>query len=177
MGGPAAVHDQHRARHVAGGVGSQVESGALDLLELAPAFECDLLVDDPDGMLGVPVRDVHLGEERPRRDRIDRHAVSGPLQGQAAGQLDDGALRRGVGGAIGRRHQTERRCDVDDAAMARRLQVGRRRPTHRPRTGHVDGEGVLEVGLGQILDRSPDVDAGVVDQDVEATQLGGDRRH
>jgi hypothetical protein len=61
---------------------------------------------------------VERGAERARGERVDRDPGSGELDGEAAGELDDGALARGVAGPGRSADQAERTGKSKDAAIS-----------------------------------------------------------
>ena len=115
-----------------------------------------------------------VGVDPARQHRVDLDVVGRPGHRAGARELHDAALAGGVGrreaGAEDRHH----RADIDDLAAARRLH------------GRVDRlraqEGAGEVGLDhavpfreiELVRRLADVDAGIVDENVDAAELAAD---
>ena len=78
----------------------------------------------------------------------------------------DRALGPGVDGRVRRRQAGDRGTDIDDAAaFGEMLRRGLRR---QQRPQHVDVEDLVELRLGDRLERREFVDAGIVDENVEA---------
>lgn len=68
----------------------------------------------------IQQRGVHLGLDVPGRDGIHRDPLSGPLVGEALGELADGALGRGIGRDGEAALEGEQRGKVDDGPPAPR---------------------------------------------------------
>ena len=91
------------------------------------------------------------------------------LLGEHAGDGIDRALGAGVDRAVRRRHAADDGADVDDAgAFAEVLDRGLR---GEQEAEDVDVEHLVEVFFGDGLDGRELVDAGVVDEDVEAAEV------
>ncbi len=117
----------------------------------------------------------HAGERR-GRDEVGRDAVRASGGRETASESDDRRLRRGVGEVVGQ-PEDPGRGRHDDAAVALFDEVGPRCARRVERSADVHGEmprEVVGVGLGE--PRPPD-DAGVVDQDVEASEALDRRVH
>src|SRR5581483_11426860 len=65
------------------------------------------------------------------------------------------------------------RGDVDDAPPVADAHAGKYGLRAQESRLEVDGEGAVEVGLGQVVDAAADGDAGVVDENVYGSQLAG----
>ena len=86
-----------------------------------------------------------------------------------AGDGIDCALGGGVDRAVRRRNAADDRADVDDAAAFAEVLDGGLGGEQKAE--HVDVEDLVVVLFGDGFDRRELVDAGVVDQDVEAAEL------
>jgi len=118
-------------------------------------------------------RFVARGECRPGGDGVDPHPARPVLRGPATGQLLVRGLGRGVHRGIRAADRGHPRTDVDDDPGAtfghRRGQLG----DEDVRSPDVDREHRVEVGVGELLGQGRRVDAGIVDQDVDAAAEGG----
>ena len=113
-------------------------------------------------------------------DGVDAHAVLAELDGERLGQAEHAVLRRGVGGRGRRAHVHEglHRADIDDAPLGL-AQLVEKRLRHVEDAVEVDADDVLPVlgddfGLGG--DGVAPRDAGIVDQDRNGPDFGGDLR-
>ncbi len=134
-------------------------------------------------LLGLRLRDVLrlcevgnllLDERRPneaRRDSVRRHAVLGELQRHRFREASEPVLGGHVGRLEGRGPQRMRRADVDDAPPLARLHAGHRRPHAVKGRGEVDGDDGVPLLDGKVLDGAHVLDAGVVDEDVDAAEI------
>ena len=109
----AAVDHQQLAGDVAGVVAGQEEDGPGHLFRLRRAAHRRVEAAD---VLAVGLR---AGGDPAGADGVDRHAVLGHVEGQAARHAE----HAGLGGAVGRLlrvgdHGAGDRADVDDAAVA-----------------------------------------------------------
>ena len=180
-GGPAAVDRQRRAGDRAAGLGAQedrerAELGNLDETLARLGGEDDLLdhlLARQAVRLGLLV-DLALDQGRAHIARADR--VAGDVQGRGLerhdlGQADHAMLGGDVGRLVGRGDQAVRRGDVDDPAPAP--------PAHARQGGvdrvvvgrEVDRQDRLPPGRRELLDRRHELDARVVDQDVERAEF------
>ena len=112
-----------------------------------------------------------VGVDPARQHGVGLDVVGGPGDRAGAGELHDAALARGVGrreaGAEDRHH----RADIDDLAAACRLHRGVDRLRAQERAGEVgldDAVPFLEI---ERVRRLADVDAGVVDENVDPAEF------
>ncbi len=114
-------------------------------------------------------------------DRVAGHPALRPLERGHLGQPDHAVLGRHVGRLEGRGDQPVRRGDVDDAPPATLLHGGQRGAGGVEGGGEVDGDDRVPLLRRELLDRRDVLDAGIVDQDVDAAELGAgaldQRRH
>ena len=115
-----------------------------------------------------------VGVDPARQHRVDLDVVGGPGAGAGARELHDAALARGIGrreaGAEDRHH----RADIDDLAAAGRLHRRIDRLRAQEGAGEVGLDHAVPLGDVERVRRLADVDAGVVDEDVDAAELAGD---
>ncbi len=130
-----------------------------------------------------PVVVDQLGRDRARLDQSDPHVAPGHLLAQRLAEGADPELGRVVDAAAGAGDAPGYRGDVDHVGDPARL-AGRRleQVGHRRVGGVEEAEQVDLDHLLPFVDRGVDHGAeqhhaGVVDQDVEPAQLGGDPRH
>ena len=146
---------------------------ARDVRRLADAAQRDAPHRRPVHGLDLQHRRRHGRPDEGRADGVDADAVAGPVDGEAAGQRGDGALRRGVGGLARQRDQRRLRGHEHDAAGAGRDHRALR-DGHRPveRALHVDGPQAVEVGLVDLLGRHVGADhAGAARQRRDGAEL------
>ena len=105
--------------------------------------------------------------------RISRRALDREL----AGELDDRALARRVGGLEREPDHARDRRGRDDRAAAAPAQRRDRRPAEQERAFHVHGLDAVPLLLARLHDRLPDDQAGVADEDVEAAEALLGQRH
>ena len=120
------------------------------------------------------VVDLLLDQRRPdiaRADGVAGDAGLGQLQGRDLGQADQAVLGGDVGRLEGRGDQAVRRGDVDDPAPAPRRHARDHRAHGVEGGREVDGQDLVPLGGREALDRRHVLDAGIVDQDVDRTQL------
>lgn len=178
--GVTAVHGDGDAGDVAGGGGGQEDGGGVQLALVAVA----LLGDHGPGVgleeVAVQGGAGQVGVEVAGADGVDGDAVLAPLGGQGAGEVDDAALGRVVGGAAGDlvAHQAVHGGDVDDApVLGGDHGLLRHGPGHPEGAEQVDVHLVGELRVGDVLGGGDGAGPGVVDQDVDAAQLLQHRVH
>ena len=168
-GDPAAVDGERLAGHVAGRVAGEEEEGAVELVGLTGAGHRAVAHHVAVGALVGEHQLGHLRGEPAGGERVDPHALAGPLHAELAGEVDDGAL----GGAVrrlldGRRpDQPEHGRQVDDGAGPALDHVATGQLAEQEQAGEVHVDDLAEAVDGLVLggDRRPD--AGVVDEHVE----------
>ena len=126
---------------------------------------------------------AHVGRNEARIDAIDAHAIAelARLHRPDPGQPVDGRLGRGIAGDARKRDGRRDGSDVDDrAALAGRpvrLHGAERMLHAERRADDIDVPHAAQILGFDIDDQRGDLDAGVVDEDVEAAQFGDRRRH
>lgn len=165
--------------------GALVATDADDLAGAihAVAREVDHRVGDQLRVEHVRI-DVHRLEDalghagvRHRGDGVDLHVGTAALEGQGLGEAHDAQLGAGVVGLTPVAEQPGGRGGVDDAPVAGLVHVlvGGVRHQHGADEVHVDDvDDLLRRHVGEVVVTD---DAGVVDHDVDATELGDDGVH
>ncbi|MDT4859713.1 hypothetical protein FQZ97_942350 [compost metagenome] len=121
----------------------------------------------------VAIGRVHVGVRGAGMHGIDRDAARPQIARQAAVEAGDGTLGQRVERSAGERGVLRHRAaDVDDAATVLHVAHGLLRGDEDP--GDIDGDHRLVVLELDLLDRATQRDAGVVHQDIQATE-GFDR--
>src|SRR5207249_5184073 len=95
-------------------------------------------------------------------------------------QIDHAALGGDISALQAQRHQTRDRGDVDDASRFLRAHQGGDDPADLVQTSDVHGENAIPFRTRILVDRHPmgqRVDAGVVDENVDAAELGDNLVH
>ena len=119
-----------------------------------------------------------VGHDRARRDGIDADSLRRRFPRQRAREPHDRRLRGGVGRRVHRALQAALRGHVDDAALSARHHRRVDRLGHEEHALEVHVDDPVELLLGEGLERLADVDAGIVEQDVDrpelARRLGGE---
>jgi hypothetical protein len=111
----------------------------------------------------------HPGGGGARRDRVDGDVSLGECGSQIAHHGRDGGLACRIQGVVmDRQAHTDRGAEHDPAAVGHR---GHRGLCEKQLSGHVGLKEEIEVGLGDRLQRSEVLDAGVADQQVQAAEL------
>ena len=132
---------------------------------------------------GVPGPEAFL--ERAHHARLDgrrRHGVHAHVRAEGertgARETDHGVLARDVGGDVRVARHARHRRQVHDRAAAAAAQHGARAAHAEEDAAHVDGEHAVENVERIALDRRHHaLDAGVVDEQVEAAELSLGARH
>src|SRR5580658_2314617 len=111
---PAAIHRQNSSGDVVARGGGQINSGACEILWLAPASGWDslenLAVPDGIGLQSFSVR----GRKVAGRDCVHLDVVSRPFIRESLRELCDSALRRGVSRNTNAALKAQKGSDVDD---------------------------------------------------------------
>src|SRR5581483_5522349 len=114
------------------------------------------------------VRSVSI---QPRQDRIGLDASGSPGAGASAGELDDAALARGISGREARPEDRHHRTDIDDLAATAALHGGMDRLAAQEGAGEIGVDHARPLVVLEQIRRLADVDAGIVDEDVDAAEF------
>ncbi len=163
----AAVDVDDLAADVVGGRRGEEHHGSHHVLRLAPAPRRRAPLHPAVELGIVHQRRVHLGGDVAGSDGVDGDALRRPFRRHRPGQHLDTALRRRVGGDGGPRQFAGQRTDVDDLAVAARHHPPRRLASDDEGRGEVHLDHPAPVGGLELEDRLAELDAGVVDQDVD----------
>ena len=112
-----------------------------------------------------------VGVDEAGKDGVDLNAVHRPGRGQRLGELYNPSLAGSVDRAERRSKDGQHRADVDDLAPAGALHGWVSRPGAEKGSGKVDLQHLGPLGQGQFLGSFADVHAGVVDQNVQPTEV------
>ena len=115
-----------------------------------------------------------VGVDPARQDGVGLDVVGGPGHRAGAGELHDAALAGGIGRREAGAEDRQHRADIDDLAAAGRLHgwVGCLRAHERAgEVGRNDAVPLLEF---ERVRRFSNIDAGIVDENVDAAELFGD---
>ena len=115
-----------------------------------------------------------VGVDPAGQHRVHLDVVLRPRGRAGAGKLHDAALARRVSGRKARREDRHHRTDIDDLAAARLLHVRIGGVRADERAGEVGIDHAVPFGDAERIRGLPDVDAGIVHQNVEATMPLGD---
>lgn len=120
----------------------------------------------------VTLDGIHVGICRARLDDIHRDSPLADITGQSFGEANKSGLAHRVERDARIRHTLgEIASDADDPAAGRHVSHrGLARQIHR---ADVNGEGAVDVLGRHVVDDSERVDARIVDEDVQPTQLVG----
>ena len=110
-------------------------------------------------------------EKGPRQHRIDCNAIRSPLQRQHAGHLPYSPFAGGIRRALWQGDDRKRGADVYDPTVPLRFQVTGRGSAEVPNSIDVCVHHSLKFFGLQLINRAADVDAGVVDQYVQAAEV------
>jgi hypothetical protein len=143
-----------------------------DIRRGAPPSGGDALEDLPVArFVGLQRRGV-VGGDVARRDRVDVDAFGRPLVGEQPCQPCDPALGSGIARHADPALEAQQRGDVDDLAAALCEHVPPGRLAQEEQALEVGVDHRVPVGLGELDRIGAADDAGVVDEDVEAAELG-----
>ena len=169
---PAAIDKQRLARNVAGVIGGKEGDGLSDVGRRSRASQRDLR-----DHLGKNVGVVHHPAGHRRVDQAGMNAVDADagwanLGGHVAREGFDGQLAGRIMRASGKDLSRLDGTDVHDGALA----ALRNQPPAEDLRGHpaalqVHVDHVLPLLVRQLQERDDGLDAGVVDQDVDGTEL------
>jgi hypothetical protein len=166
---PAAIHRDHLARDIGGVIRSEERDHRRDLLRCARAAERYGRQHRAQVVGVLPVALGHARLDHAWGDGVDQDTVGRELARELARELRDTRLGDRIGRGAGMADLAEHRGDVDDPPAGTREQ--------RQQVAG-DAQHGLEVGVDEAVDqrvvglgeRSRSADAGVVDQDVDATR-------
>ena len=112
---------------------------------------------------------VLLGREEAGHEDVDPHPVRRPLAGEVERQVVHGALRGRVGEDARQRHDAGHRAEIDDrAALAALDEILAEHLAAEEHALDVDAQDAVELLLADVEERRGGVDAGAVDDDVDA---------
>ena len=108
----------------------------------------------PPGRAGQSVAQRRVGVAR--ADAVGADPVGAVIDGERAGEVDDGRLGGGVGGRARPGDEAPARADRHDRPAAALAHGGDRGPAEAKRGGQVERERPVPVGVGRLLSRPPD---------------------
>jgi len=149
---PAAVDWKHRAGEVGGLRVGEQQRGAGEFRWRGPPAHRDFGVEEARDVRVVIDPVIERRAERSGSQRVNGDPRSRDFDGEAAGELDDRALARGISGAARGAHQAEGAGEREDAAVsgcAHRADGG---TAGEPGPHHVDLEAGAQVRDGQLVD-------------------------
>ena len=175
-----AVDDELFARDErAGLVAGEQQRCADELARLAESVHRRVRHDFGDA-LGLKNLPVLLGGKEARHQHVDAHAMRRPLARKVERQVVHGALGRRIREHARQRHDARHRPDVDDrSALAGLDEVFAEHLTPEEHALQVDADDAIELVFGDVEKRGRRVDAGAVDDDVDAAgalQDGAEQR-
>src|SRR5260221_8327187 len=160
------------------GTARQRRDGAADILAFAPARDRRQPVGDL-ALVTVPDVSSHLRADQSRPDLVDGDAVRRQTQREEARQHRDAGLGDAIFAAVYRGALGIDRGDVDDGS-APAPALARRRRDHLPsdplgekkRAAQIGADGAVPALRGHVQEVAPDrdLDAGIVDQAVDAAE-------
>ena len=123
-------------------------------------------------LFGDPLGDC--GADRARADAVHRDALAAEFDGERAGQAGDAALGRGIGAVRCGSAERLGGGDVNDSRTFRFAQIRQRGADDARMRGQHHGQRFRpRVLVSCIVDRGAQRQPGIVDDDVEATELRG----
>jgi hypothetical protein len=174
---PAAVDHEGGAGDEAGCLRGEEDDSAAQFRRVTPAAERDL---GQEGLIGggvVAEAAVERRVEGAGAERVDVDALVGPFEGHGARQLHQTAFGGVVGRPAGHGDEALDTAHVDDAAPAALDHLRRHGAADQERAGEVGGHHLLPFRLAELQRRLANVDAGVVDQDVDVAERGDGLLH
>jgi len=169
---PAAVDGQDRAGQVGGPWVCEQQGRAREFFGCGPATHRDLDVEEALHMRVVVDSRVERRTERPRGERVHRAACASKLDGEAASELDDGALAGRLPGTTGAAYEAEGAGQGENAAVPGIAHGPGRCAAGEPGSHHVDLQARAQIGGGQLVDGPPCLYARAGYQHVKPT-VGG----
>ena len=168
----AAIHTEDLAGDIAGLVAGEEGNGLGDILDGAESLDGN---DVLGGLLDGLREDVgHVRLNEPGGDAVGRDAFFADLAGDRLGQADESRLAGGVVGRSGLAHDAGDGADIDDAAEFVADHRSGRHARGREGRPQIHGDDLVKVVVVHLDHQLVAGDAGVVDQDVDATVLGGE---
>src|SRR5437762_10757401 len=178
---PAAV-DRHRcAADLRGGFGAQERGQHADLLgrrefqrRLLFAEELRLRLRAGELLARGEIVDLLLHERRQDKagaNRIARDARGRSFQRDDLGEAQHAMFRRDIGGLMRRSDQAVRRRDIHDAPPVPFLHLRQHRTDRVEHGGKIDRENRIPALDGKFVDWCRELNAGIVDEDVDAAEL------
>ena len=111
------------------------------------------------------------GEYVAGADGVGGDAVLGEFERDGLGQSGEAVLGRHVGGLVRRGDQRVRRGDIDDAPPAVLFHVGDREPAGVKGARQIDRQDRIPFVDRKFLDRRDVLNAGIVDEDIDAAEF------
>ena len=175
----AAVNVENQAVDEVGSLGGEEDSGAAQILGLAPALSGGLgndeLVERMTRAIGLDLAQGRglRGGDVAGSDAVALDVVLAVLGGNVLGQHLQTALGSGVGGDSLAAQLAHHGADVDDLAAALLDHIGNDSLGNDERCVQVNVDDLTELGSGHLDHRDALDDAGVADQHVDVTDFGG----
>lgn len=174
LGGPTAVDDDVGAGEKTGIRRADIEQAFRDFLDFAPPSDRkagdELLVQ----FRIVEDRNIHLGGARAGADAVDGDAFGSEFESERFSEAEEAGFAGGIGGAAREGDVAHDRGEVDDAAVTFAPHVGNERAAHQERTDEIGVQDGGPLLIAEVCDVFADVDAGIVDQDVNLAELRDD---
>jgi len=171
LGGPAAVDGNGCAGDITRRVGGQENNDAFDFMHLAPAAHGDFRNERLIGGRIVEQRFVHFGSEGARADRIHRYAVFCEFERLCFREKNQPGFAGGVRRTRGKAHLAEHARHIYDAAPALFDHARSGRLGADKRASKIDVDNLLPIFERHVDSRFANVDACVVDQNVDAAEF------
>src|ERR1017187_5659506 len=173
-GQEAAIDGDALAGDEAGAIGGQQDGGADQLIGAAETGHGGAQLELAAAFGAIEERGVDVGAEDAAGDGVDVDAIAGPLDGEAAGEREDGGFRRGVGGDLDQGDERVERRYINNAAAA---MSGERRVeglAGAEHAGEVDVEETVPLEFGDLLGGFAEDLAGGIEEDIDLAELGQD---
>src|ERR1700694_1170518 len=165
----AAVGPQGLANVIGGVVRSEEDGGRRHLVRLAEPADGKLAA-----LLVLPLVGLifhHVGEDRPRRDRVNPHALGRHLARERLRKCENAALARAVVNHLVSADLTELRADVDDVAVAALEHLRQHVPRTEKHCAEVDVHHLVPLLGRHLVQEHLREDARVVDEDLDGAEL------
>src|SRR5215468_4407607 len=167
-----AVHMQGLTGDIAGLGGRQVDRGRGHVVRCTERLRRDRFLND--GRLLFAQRLGHRRGDKARRDAIDGNAAGGDLAGQRFRHADHARLGGGIVALAGIADDAADRGDINDAAITGlgAHHGARRRPHQHEARGQIDGNDLVPLFVLHHHEQVVFGEAGIVNQNLEPTELG-----